>query len=75
MKFAGPYSQQETTLWLAKTVVVWDEDGRTIPSDAHIGSPESQVAGLNGAGGTRDAAARDLEQKLVKMKSHETEGA
>jgi hypothetical protein len=75
VKFAGPYSHRGTTLWLAKTVVVWDEDGRTIPGDAHIGSPESQVAGLNGAGNTPDAAARDLEQKLVQMKSYETEGA
>lgn len=74
VKFAGPSAHQGGTLWLAKTVIVIarDKDDRTIAGDAFIGSPEHQVAALNGEGGTPDDACRDLEEKLAKLKSHET---
>lgn len=73
VKFAGPYSHQGETLWFAKTVIViaGAKDERMIAGDAFIGSPEHQVAALNGEGGTPDDAYRDLEEKLSKMKAHE----
>jgi hypothetical protein len=74
VKVHGPYSQQGETLWLATTVIAMPrtKDDRTIAGDAFIGSPEYQVGGLSGSGGTPDAAYHDLEEKLTEVKAHES---
>ena len=77
VKFAGPFSHQGETLWFAKTVIASDQDDRIIAGDAFLGSLQSQqvdehqVAGLNGIGGTPDAAYQNLKERLAKLKSHE----